>query len=358
MQKFIIIEPSKASAEHLTFNALVVSALLNRAPKSTCLAAAKSHFEALGRPKTVFCPLPIISIVKRRFISKALVEGFAITKTFLYARRHGFRNAIVLSVFPPLLFWLALMARLFGISTILVLHGELEGLTDSSRQRITSFGYWVQRFFKYEGFLRISCLVLSEGIYHRLLKMYPAADGRIYWANHPIAKSYHSSNVQRDLDFATVGIATEKKHDQLFSYLADLARSGQSVAHVGMTELALFNRYKQDITFFCAPGSHLDKDEFATALKRVRHAVFPYSDSSYQMTVSGAMLDAIACGCKILCLPNAFAKDLVEAGLPVTIDANLESLLHPTDNEAIGEVDWDKFSADLFCNKLLSIFNN
>jgi len=357
MQKLIIIEPSKSGAEHLTFNSLVVSALLLRAPESTCLAAAKSHYEALGHPSIAFCQLPIVSIVKRRFIAKVLVEAFAIAKAFLYAKNHGIQHAIVLSVFPPLLFWLTLMARLLGISTTLILHGELEGLVDSSRQRITSFGYWVQWFFKGEGYRHIKCIVLSEGIHRRLMRLYPAAAEFVSWANHPLAKPNSSSKAQRDFSFATVGVSTEKKHGQLFRQLADFAESGQHVAHVGMTEPELFDRYRQKIKFFCSPGKHLSQDEFEIALKRVSHAVFPYAQSSYQMTVSGAMLDAIACGCKVVCLPNDFAKDLVDAGLPVTIAANLESLLRPIEEQTAGNIPWHSFSADAFCDKLLDSFS-
>jgi hypothetical protein len=358
MDRVIVIEPNKTGAEHLTFNSSVILGFINRISNSVCLAASKSHFEALGRPKVIFYRLPVISIVKRKFISKTLIEIFAITKAFFHARSRGIRKAIVLSVFPPLLMWLVLMARLSGISTTLILHGELEGLVDSSRQRITSFGYWIQRFFKSGGYRHIFCVVLSEGIHNRLISLYPEAEGYIVWANHPIDEPKCTHEILRDIDFATVGVATEKKHSELFKHLANLARSGKRVAHIGMSEPTLFNQYNKEIIFFCAPGEHLGKDEFANALKRVKHAVFPYSNSSYRMTVSGAMLDAIASGCAVLCLPNEFAKDLVCAGLPVSIEDNLEALLHPTAHQASGDICWEKFSADSFCDRLLSFFSH
>jgi len=354
MQQFIIIEPSKAGAEHLTFNASIISALLRRAPGSAILAAEISHFDAIGAPNIPFFPLPIVSIVKRKFVSKVLVEAFALAKAFIYAKRRGIQYAIVLSVFPPLLSWLAILAQTFGISTTLIMHGELEGLVDSSRQRITSFGYWVKRFFVAGSYRKINCIVLSEGIHRRLVNQYPAAATHIQWANHPIAKPAYLQEIIRDINFATVGVATDKKHSSLFSILANLAHSGQRVAHIGMTEPELFNRYKQEIEFFCPPGAHLSQAEFGTALERVIHAIFPYAKSSYRMTVSGAMLDAIACGCRVVCLPNDFADELAAAGMPVTIATDLQSLLNPNMETAFDNIPWDKFSADAFCEVLLS----
>lgn len=353
MQKFIVIEPSKAGAEHLTFNASVISEFVRRFPSEVFLAASTSHFEALGNPSVPFCPLPIVSIVKRRFLFKVLTEAVAIVKAFNYARRLGIRQAVVLSVFPPLLSWLSLVASCFGVSTTLVLHGELEGIVDPSKQRPTSFGYWVKRFFGANGFRRLKGFVLSEGIYHRLTSIYPEAATHVGWANHPIQRSESSEATPRDIVFATVGLATEKKHAKLFQQFSCLSSVGQRSAHVGMTELDLYERFRQDITFFCIPGSHLIQRDFFAALQRVKNAVFPYDTTSYRMTVSGAMLDAIGCGCRVVCLNNAFALDLVSAGLPVTIADSLEQLLVDGVGAVEKEVPWKDFSAESFCDRLL-----
>lgn len=357
MRKIIVVEPSKDGAEHLTFNSLVLSSLIGNSFESIILAASKSHYEALGRPKVTFIPLPVVSIVKRRFIRKVLVELFAILKSMMYAKRNGIQYAIFLSTFPPLLNFLSIIAKLFGVSTLLILHGELEGLVDSSRIRITSFGYWVRRFFECAGYKRIVCLVLSEGIHRRLLTLYPSAEDYVKWANHPLVENKKSQNTKREFDIATVGVATQRKHGPLFEKLENISFSGRRVAHVGMSELELFERHKKKITFFCDPGDYLSHEKFISSLKRVKYAIFPYSHTSYQMTVSGAMLDAISCGCKIVCLPNDFAKDLLQAGLPVTIAGSFDSLLHPVEQIATCEIPWQEFSPDAFRQKLLSCFS-
>lgn len=353
MQKFILIEPSKTDAEHLTFNASVISEFLRRFPEQVCLAASPSHFEALGSPAVNLCRLPIVSIVQRRFLSKVLVEAIAIVKAFWRARRSGVQHAVVLSVFPPLFSWLSLVARWFGIPTTLILHGELEGLVDPTRQRITSFGYWVKRFFANGHFRQLQCFVLSEGIHQRLITMYPDAASYVGWGNHPVPQPDFPEVTQRDITFATVGVATVKKHDGLFRQFSRLVKSGQRGAHVGMTEPHLYRQFKQDVTFFCEPGSHLNQAEFVAALKRVKNAVFPYSTTSYRMTVSGAMLDAIGCGCNVVCPPNLFAGDLVNAGLPVTIASDLDQLLVDSDNLVANGIPWHAFSAETFCARLL-----
>jgi hypothetical protein len=358
MMKVIVVEPSKDSAEHLTFNSLVISSLVQNSSELISLASSKSHYEALGKPNVRFIALPVVSIVKRRFIRKVLVELFAVLRAFAYAKRNGIRHSIFLSVFPPLLNFLPVIAKVLGISTTVILHGELEGLVDSSRMRITSFGYWVRRFFDREGYRAVTCVVLSEGIYRRLLSLHPNSEGYVKWANHPIDEHENLKNAQRDFDVSTVGVATQKKHGLLFEKMADLARSGRRVAHIGMTEPEIFDRYKEDIAFFCKPGEHLGQSEFLSALKRVKHAIFPYAHTSYKMTVSGAMLDAIACGCNVSSLTNDFAKDLVASGLPVTIADSLDSLLHPVEKEGMVEVPLKKFSADNFCDQILSIYRN
>jgi len=354
MVKVIVVEPSKDGAEHLTFNSLVLSSLLEASPELIALATSNSHYEALGKPNARFIPLPVVSIVKRRFISKVFVELFAILKAMTYAKRNEIQFAIFLSVFPPLLTFLPVVAKVFRISMVVILHGELEGLVDSSRMRITSFGYWVRRFFDGEGYRAVDCFVLSEGIYRRLLSLYPNSEGYVKWANHPIVEYKNLQNSQRDFEVSTVGFATQKKHGLLFEKMSELARSGRRVAHIGMTEPEIYNRYKNEIKFFCMPGEYLGHNEFLSALERVKHAIFPYANTSYKMTVSGAMLDAIASGCDVLSLTNDFAKDLVDSGLPVTIADSLESLLHPIEKQGIVDIPWKNFSADNFRDQLLS----
>lgn len=353
MNKLAIIEPSKTGAEHLSFNSSIIRELIRSySLDNISLFCSRSHFDALAQPKTPFRSLPVVSIVLRRFVLKALVEGAAILLAFTRLRSAGIRHAIVLSVFPPLLNWLGFVSTLFGVHTTIILHGELEGLVDQSRQRVTSYGFWVKRFFERDGFKVMKCIVLSEGIMQRLTKIYPTCTSFIVWANHPIAQASHVSE-NRDITFATVGVATEKKHLVLFETMSKLAAAGYFCAHVGMTEEYLFKRYSKSIKFLCEPGSHLSVKEFDLALRRVSNAIFPYSPNSYQMTVSGAMLDAIGSGCHVISLPNTCAEDMRRSGLPVTIAESVEDLFATNTLLPPQSPCWDQFSAREFCLTLL-----
>jgi hypothetical protein len=351
--KLAIVEPSKSGAEHLSFNRCVIQALRSQPGLAITLFCGSSHFDALETP-VEHVEIPVVSIVSRRFIRKAAVEALAVWRALVVARRRGIRRAVFLSLFPPLLGMLPLAARLLGISVTLILHGELEGLVDPRRQKPTSYGFWTKRFFERRGFTRVRCLVLGEGIHARLTALYPAAAG-IAWANHPLTPGVPAADSVRDVLIASVGVATQRKHAALFEAFRELhVRRGIRAAHVGMTESALYERFRDAVDFTAAPGEHLSRTAFEATLSRTTTAVFPYADDSYRLTVSGAMLDALARGCHVVSLDNAFARDLRRDGWPVTIAPDVRAIVDATRGpvEATPDLARERYSSAEFAKRL------
>lgn len=355
--KLAIVEPSKTGAEHLSFNQAVIGALIRRPEVQAVLMCSHSHREALDLDAAPAGPdLPVESIVARRFARKAIVEAWALWKAVREARRRSCEAAVFLSVFPPLLNWLDWLCRRAGLRATLVLHGELEGLVDQSRQRLTSFGFWVQRYFAAGSRHGMRCVVLSRGIHERVVQLYPQASTWLYWANHPISRPVRP-DVPRDIPLATIGVATARKHEQLFGLMQPDVPA--QLTHLGMCERGLPERFSPMVQFLAPPGEHLSAERFRHHLQRTATAIFPYGEGSYRLTVSGAMLDALGAGCNVVSLPNPFASDLQNAGLPVTVVPDLPALVASAKTAAMpvaaSAQAFDAWSAEQFAGTLLAL---
>ncbi len=324
--KLALIEPSKTGVEHISFNRAVAHGLQAASGNEMRLYCSSSQFNAMSVDMPWTC-LPVVSITRRAFFRKSLVELLALTGSMLHARAHGFRDVMLLSIFTPLLGTLPLLARLSGTRVTVVLHGELDGLLDARRMKITSYGYWVKRFFEKKGFEKVNCVVLSKGIQQRLAELYPDCAAHTVAIDHPMEITPLKA-IPRDITFATLGIATMERFEALYAGLAALPPSQRpGLHHIGMCEPAVFEQFKDVVTFSCRPGDSLSPQDYEAMAARVSHALVLYDPSEYQLRVSGAMIDALRTGARLIAYPCGYAKDLQDEGFDVTLVPDLGALM-------------------------------
>ena len=355
--KFAIIEPSKTKSEHLSFNQAVINELAKQASGGILLYCSGSHYNRL-EVDIPYVKIPVVSIVSRQFISKLFVESYSLLYSLSSIKNRGVRQAIILSIFPPLLSLLPILSKLFGISITLIIHGELDGVVDASKQHISSYGYWMRRFINRLGYKKIRCIILGKGIHSRFSQIFPEAALSFEWANHPIVRPYNKDVMTRDIAIASTGIATARKHSVLFqAFLQTYRRDGIKATHIGMTEPGLFEKFSGEICFTAKPGEHLSMEQYHNALKITAVVVFPYDQFSYRLGVSGAMLDALSCGCRVVSLENPFARDLQRDGFPVDILPNIEALSTASSTLPtyfnLNQDPFDNYSASAFVSKLI-----
>lgn len=329
--KLAIIEPSKTGVEHLSFNDAMLQGLKARPQVTVRLYCSDSHAIALaaGVP---WVKLPVISITRRAFFRKLAVEFIALVYSLLRARFWGAERIVLLSVFTPLLCALPALARLTGTKPLVVLHGELDGLLDPRRRRPTSYGYWIKRFFDHRMYKRLRCVVLGSGIRQRLAEIYPDVTEHTIAIEHPIVPVPPARDHRRRIAVATFGIATRDRFGRFYAAVAALpAEHRPRITHVGMVDAELYAEFHQTIEFLSRPDCPLSKADYEAAASRVNCAVSLYERSDYRLRVSGAMLDALRAGARLVSLSNAYAIDLQRDGFDVQVATSIEEVLNLLD---------------------------
>lgn len=359
--RITIIEPSKTGVEHASFNSAVIKGVHDIIGTGLRYFSSQSQYDLLNR-KIAWTRLPVVSITRRQFAKKVLIEAVALMYAFAVLRLRGERKVVLLSVFPPLLNFLPVLSLLSGVRPFVILHGELDGLLEKRRLKPTSYGYWVKRFFDRKRYKKIGCIVLGRGIQQRLSDLYPESAEYNVVLNHPIRK-LKATDGPREIDFATFGIATMERYEKFFSYLESIPEDRRpSVVHIGICDKSLFERFHGVITFMCKPGDSLSVDDYDHAASRVACALSLYESNDYRLRVSGAMLDAVGAGARLVSFPCSYALDLKRDGFDVVLVNSVEELidfmLRPAAWAARGEVPhekWNEFSSESFARMLLEV---
>jgi hypothetical protein len=359
--RITIIEPSKTGVEHASFNSAVVKRIHDLLGKDVQYFCSRPQYDLLNRD-IAWTGLPVVSITKRAFVKKLLVEAFALVYAFGVSRRRGARQVLLLSVFPPLLNLLPVLARLSGIKPFVILHGELDGLVEKKRQKLTSYGYWIKLFFDRKHYKNIRCIVLGHGIQLRLADLYPESVNYNVVLNHPIKRSTRWQ-VRKDIDFATFGIATSERYSKLYAYLESIPEDRRPrLVHIGICEKALFERFHDVVTFLCKPGDSLSVEAYEHAASRVRCALSLYESNDYRLRVSGAMLDALSAGARLVSFPCSYALDLERDGFDVVLVNSLDELVDymlrpPPEHVGIDASNgrWNEYTSENFAKKLLEV---
>jgi len=206
----------------------------------------------------------------------------------------------------------------------IVLHGEIEGLFDTTVQSFRSFGYWVKKWLKSrKSQSRIMLVVLDDFIRDRLTHDFP---GKLTKANvsvihHPVIPMFSAEVVDNDGEKPRVCFIGYRSRFKGFDEYVHMASNNPSVNY-----LAIGGAKVESIS----EGTIEDlgpNDAYHREISRCAAAVFPYT-ALYACSLSAAVLDALATGVPIKSLDRPFFRSLAEYFGPeiVTVTGSTEEL--------------------------------
>jgi hypothetical protein len=268
--------------------------------------ASKSTFATLPNSlfsKIRFIPIPVMNQEKRRLVLKSFVEFFVVLR-YLIKLRKG--DVLFIScVLPTTLLLLELSNRLIRKTGMhVVLHGEVEGLFDNSRERFQSIGYWAVKWMqtrKSESL--ISLVVLDDFIRDKLLQEFPTKffSSNVNVVYYPVLPvTFDATNAIQKPRFCFIGYRTRYKGFNDFLQMASDISTANFVA-IGNGKVENFSDRTE---------SRINNN--ATYLEEISKctvAVFPYT-SAYTCSLSAAALDALSTGVHIVALDRPFFRNL------------------------------------------------
>ena len=316
-KKIVIAETNMTGAEHLSFNACIISDLLQQ-KKTIKLYCSDSQYSCLPesiRRKVEFKKIPVIHGKSRSFVLKFLVDIFNILRIFFGNNE----KIVLLSVFPPTLFVTSILAAIFRKKVKIFLHGELNGLRDNVNRKITSYSFWVYWYFKLSLYNYLENYIVGEHIRESIDNVIFIDSKKLKYINHPLTPKCFVS--KKDIIYASIGYANGASYDALFSIMSEI---NKSCCHIGEE---LYEKYKSScIIFHAKPGAGLEYEQYLKLVSRVQYGVFLYNHD-YSFTTSGAMLDAMSNDVVIVSKNNCFASYLENIKYPTIILKNTEELI-------------------------------
>ena len=306
-RRFIFLEPSKRDTQHITLIEGYLQALADqnigvslvyRSHPSSCAALSPDL-----RGRLVHEPIAVIDADSRRFVAKGLLEAWQVLSSMARLRRADMM--LVSCVTSPALLIIELLNRLIGSSqTVVVLHGELEGLFEASGS-IRSYGFWLRRWASVRTrSSRLGLAVIAPFIRDALVarlggRIDPA---RLFLLPFPLAVPSRAANAAAG-SAVFIGYRTRLKGFDVFTRIATAVRSlrFEAVGN-GIVETVPGGGIRQ-----------LDTPQaFGAEVARASVAVFPYS-GGYQASMSAAAIDAVSAGTLVLATRLGCFTDLQKA---------------------------------------------
>jgi len=305
-----VVEPICGGLEHVPFNAAILKILLLAYPQDNLLFfGEKTHIEALQGELGPTQDGHRITFIGRAISPRKTTDARRTAYDYWLVRHvvartnpQNVRQLVFLSVSNGILRLVHHLDRRLGKTPQLVafLHGGVKKIR-SRRGRSP-----ISRFFDTGRSLasatrnpRFRCFVLENSIKPAVLRIAPELENSIRVLEHPlpsvdfIAKRYSMSS---PLKFAYLGLASVSKGFPLFCCLASAIRDSGFQATfycIGSAPDLNLRCLATDLTMKPSPAK-LGRADYLRHLSQVDYCVFPYRSDDYELTASGALLDALA----------------------------------------------------------------
>ena len=301
MKKIYFIEPSKVKTQHITLIEGYLKCLINstKVSKTTKLIFCSSNttFGCLSESLQsilVHQFIPVMNPENRFLIIKSILE-YIVALYYIIRKRRG-DIVLITCLLPTTMFMLELTNYLIRFRNVfVVLHGELEGLFDLKRQKISSFGYWIQQWmFIRNKTSRIQIIVIDDFIKEKLETEFPEkfTINKINVIHYPIklSKIKLLTDISRP-KICFIGYDTPNKGYNIFKELSKLNNKFDFVSIGGGR---LYNLTMDTTVIFES------SEDYNNAIKSCELSVLPYTDG-YTCSLSAAAIDSISAGVPILC---------------------------------------------------------
>lgn len=329
MRRLILLEASKVKNQHSTLMDGILRAynwggFVQNVGVPT-VYAHQSLVENLSdeaRSVASFRDIKVMDPQRRRLLRKSILE-FVVVLSALWKLDAKKEYLLVTTLLPSAGIFVEIAKWLFPHKKMAVMiHGEIEGVLDSSRQKLGSYGLYMRIWFKIRAFhSKLDIAVIDDFIAETALRIFPRAvnANNIFVIPMVVETSDYNGKPAGVPKCCFIGFRTPIKGHGHFVHLC---------AKV------------PDVAFFTIGGG-VQKDErtgketplpshaeFVSAISACDIAVFPYL-GGYTCSLSAAATDAIAAGTHLLTTDRpcfgALAREFGPA--TVTICNNFEEML-------------------------------
>lgn len=330
--------------QHAAFNAGMLQVFAKAFPSQNIkLFAARSHYQQLEKhigsaSSFVWSPTYVLSNKSGnilRWFLKFLNEFLQIFRVLCIARVKSVELVYFAFLSPIGQYVVSVYARYFplqGQQIIITLHGLDLLREDKPRKRIDRFyAELLKRAFSYAGKYK-RYVVLEERVANYLLTEGHLQQNEIIQIPHPYQFNEQPvAKLNTPLVFAHLGVARLDKYAAVFFELAarcsEMVKEGKVVFQVIGPVLPEMKPYLNPWVKHVSTEAMLDHTTYRQQCLQVHYAVFFYDESSYALTSSGAIIDAIAYQLPILALHSpAFDALLSVKPFPGKLYNSLDNL--------------------------------
>ncbi|QNL51585.1 hypothetical protein H8S90_08445 [Olivibacter sp. SDN3] len=327
-REIFFIDPFMMDAMHAPFNAAMLQVIAQLYPKyRLTVYTHSSHYRYLQGygdiPAQVhhqpIWVLPFRTGNKFWWLCKLLVELCVITRLLIRARRR--QTALVYFAFlsPIGQYLVSFYSRyVFRKQHLLVqLHG-LDILTPAPHQKKIDriYAWFIKKAFAFRCTHKRYLVMEKSAMKFLLHKGYLSSD-TISYAPHPyhfVKQQPVESRPSHPLVFAHLGIARLSKQSHLFFKLAaafseDISQGRVIFRLVGQV-LPEMAPYLNDFVERAHTTDMLSPADYREALSTAHYAIFCYDVDGYELTSSGAVMDAIAARIPMLAIQNSLFLQL------------------------------------------------
>lgn len=323
----LIIEPKLLNVQHIPVNCSFISIIRKQYPEEKIVFAAdKDYIENakiffshnnLNIDNIDYHPIDVIQVSSGKQEFKSIPNQFKIL-TKLINKLQPEKILFLYTHRPAVLFakWFALTNKKIPIS--MIFHSDLESLLDLEsdfRKKILSPYnlHWGLKFCKTP---QTKYIVLSEHMKPKLLSMLPNLDKNLIECHHPyiFEEAYeHKPFKDNVIRFSTFGEGYKQKGTDLLFELAQNIDPNQTnykpeFSLIGAILDPQLKPYieKNTSVKVAAQDKRISREEFSTLAKDIDYALYFYRNDAYQLTASGAFLDALTYLKPIIARKNPF----------------------------------------------------
>lgn len=298
--RLVLLEVSKTKHQHST----VVDGLLRAAlfasetsprerPK---LYAHQTLFERLSpevRDFVDYQSIPVMDPQRRRLIRKTLLEVMVSLWAIMRLKTNT-ELLLITTLLPSTLIFLELIKLFFPKKMVVaMIHGEIEGALDHTKQRIGSFGFYVRKWLKLRKFtFSLDLAVIDNFIAKGVCNEFPNSvkPEKLYVLPLLIEKRQYPLKLSPQFTCGFIGYNTANKGYDVFIGLS------KSLPAINFRTIG--GGITKDVRTGVTEQID-DYDDFLIKISACDVALFPYTHG-YELSLSAAAVDAIAAGTHLL----------------------------------------------------------
>ncbi|CAK7025139.1 MAG: hypothetical protein HUJ87_08815 [Fusobacterium varium] len=312
----VIYEPWAIDEEHYIFNLSFLKVILNIYKDKEIIYLGnenqiKKLKNILNDEKIIYIRLKIAKqekLNKIKFLYEELKNCLVLKNKI---KKYDIEEIFVTTSYPQVILFTKIL--LYNKKINYVMHGYLEWINKK-------FKFWNLGFYMLPALKLLNkkkrYIVLGESIKKNLVEKISSLDSKIIVIDHPyidlkknkIKKNKIKKNKIKKIKIGTIGVANESKgNDFLFlleTYLEKNQIKNVELYHIGKIEKEILP--KKTNVILPSKEKMLSEEEYNNYINELDYILYFYPSSSYKLTASGAIFDAIFKEKPIIAIKNDY----------------------------------------------------